>query len=222
MSPLNISIGNLFPGHIKSPAGDAVPWYRTSTISASDVWGAWLGKGADDYAGSKVNLNNPGVRDLTEVVGAVPWTVGAGWNFDQTNYFDTGFKADGGGLSLAIRVVNAAGSKPVMGDGGPNGIQVLSATTTIWILTNQSTDSLINVTAVADETTIVITGTKVFIDGVEDSSLVSPSPAAGSVNVFLGAFSGVPGDGTVRAAVIYDKALSDVEAVEISTNIQAL
>ena len=199
------------------------PWYMSETAPGTVVDGAWQAKGAATYAASKVNLNSPGILDLLEVVGAVDWTIGAGWDHDEIDFFDTGWIADGSGQTIICRFSDAVSTKPVLGDAGPGGIQIVAVNGTQFLCSNQTTDTpLITVAATTDDVVICMAGASLYIDGVFDSTMPSYTPAAGSVNVFLGGVSGVGGGATIVAAAIYERVLDATEVAAITTKMQAL
>ncbi|GAG43136.1 unnamed protein product, partial [marine sediment metagenome] len=78
----------------QSRGGAAAPvwWNPDGATPAGVCVGAYQAKAAASYAASKVNLPTPGVNDLIEGNGAVPWGAGAGWGFvlAANQYFDTG------------------------------------------------------------------------------------------------------------------------------------
>jgi hypothetical protein len=200
-------------------------WWLSDTVTHGDVLKAYRAKGMKSLRNSTSdwNSNVGGVaNNLTQVVGDVPWTEANGWNFDQTNYFDTGFIADGTDNTFIVRVKDAEAGKPVFGDAGPNGIQIVAALTTKWLLTNQSTDTLYDVTSTADDTVIALAGDQLYIDGSLIGTMSGYSAAAGAVNVHLGGLNGVAGDGTVAACAMYNRQLTGTEVAAITTKFQAL
>ena len=72
------------------------------------VLAAYQARGAANYAASKVNLVNPGVNDLTEVGGAVPWDIVRGFMFNAGNYFTTGIVPAGGDYTMLVQFDNNA------------------------------------------------------------------------------------------------------------------
>lgn len=64
-------------------------WWLAGGIDPADCEAAYRAVGAASYAASKVNLNNPGYKDLVDTGHAPTWTV-QGWQFDGiAQYLDT-------------------------------------------------------------------------------------------------------------------------------------
>jgi hypothetical protein len=88
-----LAAGTLTAANLNSHfgAGKWARWRLNETASYAGAWydpleaslpiaGAYEASGAANYAASLVNLSNPGVNNLTEYNGVVPWTA-AGWGF---------------------------------------------------------------------------------------------------------------------------------------------
>jgi hypothetical protein len=58
-----------------------IPWWLSGGILPADCLLAYAAKGAADYAGSKVNLHNPGTYDAVDGAAFPTWNVLTGWLF---------------------------------------------------------------------------------------------------------------------------------------------
>ena len=77
------------------------PWWLTTGVPPSKVYGAYNARAASDFNDSLVNRNDPGVDDLT--VGVTPaWDASAGWTFSYAEYLKTG-KIPVNGMSVIAR-----------------------------------------------------------------------------------------------------------------------
>lgn len=94
-----IPVSQMVSGALGSPIwwnpDGATPGYGGSCVGAYraiDTVGSPWGPGPADYAASLINLANPGVNNLIEGNGAVPWNAATGWGFVAAalQYFNTG------------------------------------------------------------------------------------------------------------------------------------
>lgn len=65
---------------------ELITWYLAGGLASAKVDGAYQAIGAASQAAALVNLNNPGVNDLTEPV-APSWSAGVGWTFNGTSQY---------------------------------------------------------------------------------------------------------------------------------------
>ena len=79
---------------VTQPAAAAIiPWYLSGGIAAVNCMAAYQPKGAADYAGSKVNLANPGTYNAVNGAAYPTWDVTDGWIFAKASkqFLTTGY-----------------------------------------------------------------------------------------------------------------------------------
>lgn len=78
----------------------------------------WTNDAPNVYADTLVNNANPGVFNLVEGNGAVPWAIGTGWSFlgaGAAQWLDTGVVPGTTGWSMLVQFANTVGSGVVAG-----------------------------------------------------------------------------------------------------------
>ncbi len=202
-------------------------WWLTFGIDTGDVVVAYQPLGADDIAGSYVNLATPGVNNATPIV-APTFATGTGWTFTGTQHLTTG--VTGTGLQTIIaRVSDIVGSGTevlsaqvgaqfqylTMAPFGPGsftsggGYNISTATSVISDFTD-------NIAAIARNKTY-------FKGTLEDTIGTLDTWSIGTITIANDTVSGsVKFEGIIKAYAIYNRELTAAEIVSIGANMLAL
>lgn len=188
--------------------GSCVGAYRAIDTPGS-VWGA----GPANYAVSLVNLANPGVNDLIEGNGAVPWAGATGWGFVAAalQYFDTGFIPDTDQTqTILVQFANRANTGFLLGE-----FSVVGPNTQVHIYLNAAGNQVnysngapgVSVAPVLNAGNLAIAGNQGYRDGVAEGGALPASPNAHTRSIWIGARN--------NAGVIQLPITADVESVAI-------
>lgn len=200
-----------------NPDGTTPGWSGASPPADVCV-AAYRGRGAVDYAGSKVNLPNSGQFDLTETNGAIPWDVNNGWDFVAASLqaFDTGV-TPGAGWTMIVEFADVPSGQTNTTLAGSD------STDDIFIIPNRSlfptngvryrygasTNDIVPVLLTGN---LCIAGGQAYRNGVAEGTPTGTWGGGGALSIYIGAshiFSGAAAYITakVRAFALYNSIL---------------
>ncbi len=220
-----IGVGSMADIIIRSGRGD---WWDPNDAGLSvvaayrainSVGTPWPG-GPTVYAQSLVNQSNPGVNDLVEGNGAVPWVQATGWGFVEAavQYFDTGLvPADDQSWSMFAQYANATT------DGMLAGLQSgVNQRLWLWarVLTNQQNYANgVNVGAAPGLVTgnMAVAGNQGYRNGIADGGAIGPWGGATILPIYIGAFNNAGiaaffADADLESIAIYNGGAAAVQA----------
>ena len=220
-----VSLGGLSVQQTRGGAA-AIPWWLSGGISAGDVQGAWRAIGVANYAVSLINLNNPGTDNLIEGV-APTWDTTTGWTGNALNMYLIAPDLDQATGTLLVRFSGAI----IQGVTCPMGWNITSGRR-FAIYPSRATDEhsyrLGNVEVeVAGRVSggVQALSNKGYLNGVPETNTASFTNQTSSPFILARNNNGTPDlyfDGSVQAAVQYNRKLTDGEIAAVSTAMAAL
>jgi len=197
------------------------------------VVGAYQAKGAGSYANSKVNQANPGTYDLTELLGAVAWVDGIGWQFTaiNDNVFDTGWTPQNDqSQSVLCRFADRANTGRLLGttQGGP-AFDGFAIQPFIVRYDNGAGAGKLQVAPALDTGNLGIAGSTAYRNGVAEVGAIGAWAAPSTVTVFIGGLNNVglgtaiaEFSGDIMAVVQYDCVLTAPQMLAVAAAMAAL
>jgi hypothetical protein len=194
-------------------------------VSGKTCVAAYQAVGAADYAGSLVNLANPGTLDLTE--GSAPsWDAQLGWSFNgSTQYLDTGYN-DPTGCTVIVRFANATlggGGRAMCGSIDDHGGILIAC---YWwassvVLSASQSESKISSATTSDKGVWALAARDFYQGGVNQDSL-SSHYSTSSNTIAIGCArqpNGTPNAfyaGDILAVAIYSDTLTAGQVADVS------
>lgn len=195
---------------------------------------AYRAIGAESYAASLVNLDEPGTRDATE--GAAPgWSADYGWRQTGSKYLKAGGITAAQVKTLAVRFANRsvmeinqalAGARNSVVSGAYGGV-FLWASLSPETMHGYDLGSRVTVSsALAASGVMVVSGTVGYIDGdVDATGLAGASSATQAVYLMCGNNSDDAAyfaTGDVLAVAIYSTVMSPAQVADLTAAMGAL
>lgn len=217
----------------QASAAASVSWWLSGGISAANCKAAYQPKGAADIASSYINLNNPGTNNVAN--GNAPtFNTAVGWTFDGTSdYLVTGLVPASDqswsaivrltGLNKALQNRTAFG---VYAPGYGNLFSILGCGGSTNSVSGQNGKTAVQVTNFATDVTLAISGSKLYIEGVEQAGSFTAFNATITSQIYIGATNELSAAaaklvGSIVAVAFYDTNIASYMTA-LTTAINAL
>jgi hypothetical protein len=241
LSPANLGMRLFKPKEAAAPAAN---WWDPNNeglpvvgaYRAIATGGSPWGNAPSNYAESLQNWANPGVYDLVEGNGAVPWAANTGWQFvaAATQYLDTGIVPVIDQTWSAFVQYNGYVSVPVLiwfgvwdtaGDNGAFIVQDQATKFRVW--NSHSTVSRDNAPGPPIAANYGFSARQPYRDGVAEPLMINVAPGTCSISVFIGCvnLNGVPGlyvTSNIESWVVYSGTLTAPQVTAVTAAMAAL
>jgi hypothetical protein len=180
-----------------------------------------------NYAESLANWANPGINDLVEGNGAVPWAANTGWQFNvaAAQYFNTGLvPANDQSWSMFVQFANNTNQGIVAGcDNGATRIFTIYPNVVAALVRYRNG----NFTQAAPQLltgNLAIVGANGYRNGIFDAGPAAGWGGASALSIWIGGYNPVGGSftGNIESVAIYSGTLTGPQVLTVATAMAAL